>query len=134
MLIKDNHIKVAGGIAEAGVGPGPMPPKMMKIMAIDVNIQQAALDVIMLTAKPSSWRRPCSSSTIGRLSRYPAASMSRPLAAVVKSGVDVISVGALTHMVNSISAWISAILNKRGGPVKFFRGMKRNFPLKANIG
>ena len=109
MLIKDNHIKVAGGIA-AAVARGRAAASHMTKIEVEVEslagvdeALAAGADVIML----DNMEPALMAEAVGRIRHRAVTEASggideHTLAAAAQSGVDVISVGALTHSVQAL--------------------------------
>ncbi|MCK9413793.1 MAG: carboxylating nicotinate-nucleotide diphosphorylase [Prolixibacteraceae bacterium] len=109
VLIKDNHIKVAGGIKNAVEQIRKVIPAGMKI-EVETNtlaeVQQALemkADIIMLDNMSNEMMRTCAE-TINHRSKVEASgnmSLER-VREVAATGVDYISIGALTHSVTAL--------------------------------
>lgn len=109
ILIKDNHIKVAGGISQAVNLARRSNPHTVKI---EVEVQdlegvEEALavnaDIIMLDNMEPSIMREAVEMIKGRALVEASGGVSEEtVVAVAKSGVDLISVGALTHSVKAL--------------------------------
>ncbi|MEG6617215.1 carboxylating nicotinate-nucleotide diphosphorylase [Peptococcaceae bacterium 1198_IL3148] len=109
ILIKDNHIKVAGGISQAINLARRHNPHTVKI---EVEVQDlegveeavvANADIIMLDNMEPSIMREAVEMIKGRALVEASGGVSEEtVVTVAKSGVDLISVGALTHSVRSI--------------------------------
>lgn len=124
VMIKDNHIKGAGGIAEAVTRARSGIPHTMKIEVETENLAQveealkAGADIIMLDNMENDWMTEAvrrikarSPHVIVEASGNVTLETVRGIAA---TGVDVISVGRLTYSFNSLD--ISLDLNaKKGG-------------------
>ena len=109
MLIKDNHIKVAGGIAEAVRRARSYASHMTKIEVETESLAevrealQAGADVIMLdNMAPELMAQAVQLIDHRAVVEASGGINEHTLAAVAKSGVDVISVGALTHSVKAL--------------------------------
>jgi nicotinate-nucleotide pyrophosphorylase (carboxylating) len=103
VLIKDNHIRIAGGIAEAvrrvraGETPGPIEVECQSLDEVDQAIAARA-DVIMLDNLSDAEMR----EAIGRIARRATVEISGGvtldrLLLLAAVGADCVSVGALTH-------------------------------------
>jgi nicotinate-nucleotide pyrophosphorylase (carboxylating) len=109
ILIKDNHIKVAGGISQAINMARRNNPHTVKI---EVEVQEldgveeavvANADIIMLDNMEPSIMREAVDMIKGRALVEASGGISEEtVVSVAKSGVDLISVGALTHSVKAI--------------------------------
>lgn len=118
VMIKDNHIKGAGGIERAVVAARSAIPHTMKIevetesLAEVKEALQAGADIIMLDNMPLEQMKEAVQLIAGRAIVEASGGVTletiRPIA---ETGVDVISVGALTHSVRALD--ISLDLNKR---------------------
>jgi nicotinate-nucleotide pyrophosphorylase (carboxylating) len=109
MLIKDNHIKVAGGVKQAVERGRAYASHMTKIevevedMAGVEEALAAGADVIMLDNMQPAEMAAC----VARIDHAAIVEASggineTTMTAAAKSGVDVISVGALTHSVKAL--------------------------------
>jgi nicotinate-nucleotide pyrophosphorylase (carboxylating) len=118
VMIKDNHIKGAGGISQAVAAARSVIPHTMKIevetesLAEVQEALQAGADIIMLDNMPLEQMKEAVQLIAGRAIVEASGGVTletiRPIA---ETGVDVISVGALTHSVRALD--ISLDLNKR---------------------
>lgn len=105
ILIKDNHIAAAGGIRPALTAARAHASHMMKIeVEVDTLIQLGDLleiggaDVVLLDNMDTATLRKAVQMARGRLVTEASGNMSLPrIAEVAATGVDYISVGALTH-------------------------------------
>lgn len=105
ILIKDNHIAAAGGIRPALTAARAHASHMMKIeVEVDTLIQLRDLleiggaDVVLLDNMDTATLRKAVQMARGRLVTEASGNMSLPrIAEVAATGVDYISVGALTH-------------------------------------
>lgn len=105
ILIKDNHIAAAGGIRPALTAARAHASHMMKIeVEVDTLIQLGDLleiggaDVVLLDNMDTATLRQAVQMASGRLVTEASGNMSLPrIAEVAATGVDYISVGALTH-------------------------------------
>lgn len=109
VLIKDNHIKAAGGIAQAIGFVRENVPHVMKIEIETETLDQvrealdAGADVIMLDNMDAEMMREAVKIIDGRAIVEASGNMGeRDLAEVAATGVDVISIGALTHSVKAM--------------------------------
>lgn len=109
VLIKDNHIKVAGGVKEAVL---KVREKVAHTVKIEVEVEdiagvKAALaakaDIIMLDNMAPALMKEAVALIDGRAAVEASGGVSaEKIAAVAASGVDIISVGALTHSVAAL--------------------------------
>jgi len=109
VMIKDNHIKVAGGITEAVDAIRKKVPKSIKIEVETTSIEQvkealaADVDIIMLDNMSSSLMKECVE-VIGKRAKIEASGnmTQKRIRKVAHTGVDYISIGALTHSVKAL--------------------------------
>jgi nicotinate-nucleotide pyrophosphorylase (carboxylating) len=108
VLIKDNHIKVAGGITHAVVQIKQSIPATMKIEVETTTLDEvkealgAGADIIMLDNMSSAAMAECVKIIGGRASVEASGNMTlERLKEVAATGVDFISIGALTHSVTA---------------------------------
>lgn len=109
VMIKDNHIKVAGGIASAVVAVRKQVSHMVKIevevenLAGVVEALAAKVDVIMLDNMDVREMNEAVE-LIGHRALVEASGnvTEDTIVAIAKTGVDIISVGALTHSAQSV--------------------------------
>lgn len=108
-MIKDNHIKVAGGILNAVRQVRASISKDIKIEVETTNIDEvkqaieAGADIIMLDNMDNEAMREAVVFINGRAKSEASGNMSIPrLKGVASTGVDFISVGALTHSVMAL--------------------------------
>lgn len=109
VLIKDNHIKAAGGIRQAVEAARKNAPKTLKIEVETETLDQvdqaleAGADIIMLDNMAIETMRKAVEKIGGRALTEASGNMdSKNLSAVAATGVDMISVGALTHSVKAL--------------------------------
>ena len=109
ILIKDNHIKAAGGITAAIEAARKNAPHTLKIEVETESLAevQEALDagaeIIMLDNMDNDGMREAVGLIAGRALTEASGNMGeRDLRAVAETGVDFISIGALTHSVKSL--------------------------------
>ncbi|UVI30380.1 carboxylating nicotinate-nucleotide diphosphorylase [Paenibacillus spongiae] len=125
VMIKDNHIKGAGGITQAVQGARKQIPHTMKIEVETESLAQVeealacGADIIMLDNMPLTQMR----EAVDRIKSYAPHVIVEAsggvrldtVRSIAECGVDVISVGALTYSFQSLD--ISLDLNeKKGGP------------------
>lgn len=109
VLIKDNHIVAAGGIAAAVAGARRVAPHTLKIEVEVENFEQlhealdAGADIIMLDNMSIEDMKKAVSLVAGRALTEASGNMGeKDLRAVAECGVDLISIGALTHSVKAL--------------------------------
>ncbi len=109
VMIKDNHIQVAGGITAAVNAIRKRVPKSIKIEVETSNIEQvkealaAEVDIIMLDNMSSSLMKECVDIVNGRCKIEASGNMTQKrIKKVAHTGVDYISIGALTHSVKAL--------------------------------
>ena len=108
ILIKDNHIAVSGGITNAVKNARINAPHTLKI-EVEVENEQmlheainAGADIIMLDNMTNEQMKKCVDITAGRALLEASGNMGdKDLKAVAMTGVDLISIGALTHSVKA---------------------------------
>lgn len=108
ILIKDNHIAVSGGIVNAVKNARAAAPHTIKIEVEVENKEQlmqaleAGADIIMLDNMSNEEMTECVKIVDGRAMVEASGNMGdKDLSAVAKTGVDIISIGALTHSVKA---------------------------------
>lgn len=108
ILIKDNHIAVSGGIVNAVKNARASAPHTIKIEVEVENQEQlkealeAGADIIMLDNMSNEEMTECVKIVDGRAMVEASGNMGdKDLYAVAKTGVDIISIGALTHSVKA---------------------------------
>jgi len=118
VMIKDNHIKGAGGITQAVTAARKAIPHTMKIEVEAETIAQveealqAGADIIMLDNMSNELMRQAVDLIGGRAIVEASGGVTlQTIGAIAQTGVDVISVGALTHSVKALD--ISLDLNQR---------------------
>lgn len=112
VLIKDNHIVAAGGIAAAVAAARARAPHSLKIEVEVETLEQlrealeAGADIIMLDNMPTETMREAVRLVAGRALTEASGNMGdktdAELRAVAETGVDLISIGALTHSVRAL--------------------------------
>ena len=109
VLIKDNHIRAAGGISQAVAAAKKNVSHMVKIEVETENIQMvedalsASADVIMLDNMDTQTMTQAVKLINGRALVEASGNMSESnLKQVALTGVDIISIGALTHTVTAL--------------------------------
>ena len=118
VLIKDNHIANAGGIENAVRAARARVPHTLNIEVETENLAQvrealdAGADIIMLDNMDVPTMREAVALIGGRAITEASGNMGvRPLREVAETGVDFISIGALTHSVRAMD--ISMKINER---------------------
>jgi len=116
ILIKDNHVAVCGGVAEAVRRAKAHAGHLMKVEVEVDSLDQldAALaegpDVIMLDNFSLDDLREAVRRTAGRLTLEASGGVTlHSVRAIAETGVDVISVGALTHSAPSLDIGLDAV-------------------------
>ena len=119
ILIKDNHIAAAGGIAPAVRTAKRKAPHTLKIEVEVESIDElrealeAGADIIMLDNMSCGLMRESVKITAGRAVLEASGNMGeRDLAEVAATGVDLISIGGLTHSVKALDISLKFDLNK----------------------
>lgn len=109
VLIKDNHISAAGGIANAVAAARNAVPHVMKIEVETETLEQvqqaldAGADIIMLDNMTNEMMAQAVSLIAGRAITEASGNMGeKKLSEVAATGVDIISIGALTHSVKAM--------------------------------
>lgn len=109
VLIKDNHIRAAGGIARAVAAAKARAPHTMKIEVETTSLPQveqalaAGADIILLDNMDlAAMRRAVEAIGSRAISEASGGLTEDRLAAVAATGVQIISVGALTHSAPSM--------------------------------
>ena len=109
VLIKDNHIKAAGSIAEAIRRAKKQIPHTIKIEVEVESIEQlsealeAGADIIMLDNMSPAQMREAVRITAGRVPLASSGGIDKEtIREVAESGVDLISVGAVTHSAKAL--------------------------------
>ena len=109
VLIKDNHIVAAGGITNAVNNARKIVPHTLKIEVETTNFAEiqealdAGADIIMLDNMSCEDMAKAVAMIAGRAKVEASGNMgSRDVAQVAATGVDLISVGALTHSVEAL--------------------------------
>lgn len=108
VLIKDNHIAVSGGIKNAVKNARAVIPHTLKI-EVEVETKEqlaealdAGADIIMLDNMSNDLMRECVGIVAGRALVEASGNMGeKSLRKVAETGVDIISIGALTHTVKA---------------------------------
>lgn len=118
VMIKDNHIKGAGGITQAVEAARAAIPHTMKIEVETESLAQveeavsAKADIIMLDNMSPDQMREAVQIIAGRAVVEASGGVNlETIRSIAETGVDVISVGALTHSVRALD--ISLDLNQR---------------------
>ena len=108
VLIKDNHIAVSGGIQNAVKNARAVIPHTLKI-EVEVETKEqlaealdAGADIIMLDNMSNDLMHECVGIVAGRALVEASGNMGeKSLREVAETGVDIISIGALTHTVKA---------------------------------
>jgi nicotinate-nucleotide pyrophosphorylase (carboxylating) len=118
VMIKDNHIKGAGGIKQAVDAARATIPHTMKIEVETESLEQvrealeAGADIIMLDNMELERMKEAVALIAGRAVVEASGGVTlETIRSIAETGVDVISVGALTHSVKALD--ISLDLNQR---------------------
>jgi nicotinate-nucleotide pyrophosphorylase (carboxylating) len=119
ILIKDNHIKAAGGIRKAVT----LAKKAHHLMKIEIEVQtiqelsdaiEAGADIVMLDNMPVDEMKASVTAAHGRVLLEASGGVTlNNVRAIAETGVDFISVGALTHSAQAvdISMKITSVQN-----------------------
>lgn len=109
IMIKDNHIKSAGGITKAVIALRKKVPHTMKIEVEVENLEQlqealdAGVDIIMLDNMSIEDMKTAVDRTAGKALLEASGGISEQnIIEVAKTGVDFVSTGAITHSVSSL--------------------------------
>ena len=109
ILIKDNHIKAAGSITEAVTRAKAYAPHTIKVEVEVETIGElkealaAKADIIMLDNMSNEMMRESVAIVAGKALTEASGNMGeKDLRAVAETGVDLISIGALTHCVKAL--------------------------------
>ncbi|MBC7764947.1 MAG: carboxylating nicotinate-nucleotide diphosphorylase [Hyphomonadaceae bacterium] len=109
VLIKDNHIRAAGGITQAVLAAKAYVPHLIKIEVETENLAQvqealdALADVIMLDNMDIPMMAQAVALINGRALVEASGNMGeKDLRAVAQTGVDIISIGAITHTIKAM--------------------------------
>lgn len=109
ILIKDNHIKAAGSITEAVTRAKAYAPHTIKVEVEVETIGElkealaAKADIIMLDNMSNEMMRESVAIVAGKALTEASGNMGeKDLRAVAETGVDLISIGALTHSVKAL--------------------------------
>ena len=109
VMIKDNHIQIAGGIKPAVEAIRKKIPKSIKIEVETTTIEQvkealaADVDIIMLDNMSSKLMKQCVEIIDRRAKIEASGNMTiKRIHKVASTGVDYISIGALTHSVKAL--------------------------------
>jgi len=109
VMIKDNHIQVAGGIQEAVKAIRSKIPKSIKIEVETTTLEQvqealnADVDIIMLDNMSSTIMKEAVELINGRAKTEASGNMTlKRIRKVAATGVNYISIGALTHSVKAL--------------------------------
>ena len=104
ILIKDNHIAAAGGVTAAVTAARKNAPHLLKIECEVTNLDQlseaiaAGADAVLLDNMPLDMLKQAVEVAAGRVVTEASGGVNeQTVAAIAETGVDLISVGALTH-------------------------------------
>ena len=118
ILIKDNHIVAAGGITEAVARARKNAPHTLKVEVEVETFEQldealrAGADIIMLDNMSCEDMARAVKIVDGRAKTEASGNMGdRDLLEVAQTGVDIISIGALTHSVRSLDISLKFTIN-----------------------
>lgn len=121
ILIKDNHVAVCGGVAEAVRRARAFAPHLMKVevevdgldqldAVLELIAEGAAPDVVMLDNFSLADLRTAVARVAGRLTLEASGGVDlTTVRAIAETGVDVISVGALTHSAPVLDIGLDAL-------------------------
>lgn len=116
-LIKDNHIAVAGGVRQAVVAARKAASHTAKIEVEVESLEQlqealeVGADIIMLDNMDPETMRKAVEMTAGKATLEASGGISAEnLVEVAKTGVDIISMGALTHSVKSLDISLDIVI------------------------
>ncbi|NLN54920.1 MAG: carboxylating nicotinate-nucleotide diphosphorylase [Clostridiales bacterium] len=106
VLIKDNHIKAAGSVTDAVIRAKAKVPHTIKVEVEAENLDMlreamsAGADIVMLDNMTNGEMKKAAEIAAGRVLLEASGNMGdKNLVDVAKTGVDIISIGALTHSV-----------------------------------
>ena len=116
IMLKDNHIKIAGGIPNAVKAVKQNLPLSIKVEVETTTLEEvqqaidAGADIIMLDNMSNETMAEAVKLIAGRAKTEASGNMSIPrLQGVAATGVDYISVGALTHSVTALDISMNII-------------------------
>jgi nicotinate-nucleotide pyrophosphorylase (carboxylating) len=121
ILIKDNHVAVCGGVAEAVRRARAFAPHLMKVevevdgldqleAVLDLIAEGVAPDVVMLDNFRLADLRTAVARVAGRITLEASGGVDlTTVRAIAETGVDVISVGALTHSAPVLDIGLDAL-------------------------
>jgi nicotinate-nucleotide pyrophosphorylase (carboxylating) len=121
ILIKDNHVAVCGGVSEAVRRARAFAPHLMKVevevdgldqldAVLDLIAEGVAPDVVMLDNFSLADLRTAVARVAGRLTLEASGGVDlTTVRAIAETGVDVISVGALTHSAPVLDIGLDAL-------------------------
>lgn len=120
VMIKDNHIKVAGGITKAVEAIRPTISDHIKIEVETTNLEEveeaiaAGADIIMLDNMDNETMKLAVELVNGRAKVEASGNMTlERLKGVAATGVDFISIGALTHSVTALDISMNIDVNQK---------------------
>jgi len=109
VLLKDNHIAVAGGVTAAVAAARAAAPHTLRIEVEVTSLQQltealaAGADVVLLDNMPLEQMEEAVAFAVGRVIVEASGGINLDnVAAVAGTGVDLISIGALTHSAKAV--------------------------------
>ncbi len=109
VLIKDNHIKAAGSVTEAVKRAREKAPHTIKVEVEVENLEMlrealnTGADIVMLDNMPTELMREAVIITSGKALLEASGNMGeKNLREIAETGVDIISIGALTHTVKAL--------------------------------
>ena len=118
IMLKDNHIKIAGGIPNAVKAVKQNLPLSIKVEVETTTLEEvqqaidAGADIIMLDNMSNETMAEAVKLIAGRAKTEASGNMSIPrLQGVAATGVDYISVGALTHSVTALDISMNIKMN-----------------------
>lgn len=118
IMLKDNHIKIAGGIPNAVKAVKQNLPLSIKVEVETTTLEEvqqaidAGADIIMLDNMSNETMAEAVKLIAGRAKTEASGNMSIPrLQGVAATGVDYISVGALTHSVTAMDISMNIKMN-----------------------
>ena len=118
IMLKDNHIKIAGGIPNAVKAVKQNLPLSIKVEVETTNLEEvqhaveAGADIIMFDNMSNEAMAEAVKLIAGRAKTEASGNMSIPrLKGVAATGVDYISVGALTHSVTAMDISMNIKMN-----------------------
>jgi nicotinate-nucleotide pyrophosphorylase (carboxylating) len=121
ILIKDNHIRAAGGVAEAVRRARARAPHLLAIEVEVTTLEEleealaAGADWILLDNMDLEMMREAVRRTTGRAKLEASGGVTlERVRAIAETGVDAVSVGALTHSVRALDVSLEIVRMERG--------------------